>query len=262
MKAGQIFETTFVDGGRDLAMRVISMPRAQISDPSVMSSEEELLGALRLRARYEVPRPSIADAISAVLANTHIEDAARWLQEPPRAVPLIPVELPRRRPREYGGEALYDLWSEGTAAKVPSLDRPPAKRPRRRPKQRSIPKQSMAAREIESFAEEASAELLVPFQRSPLDVYSFSDLFQLAGEARAWLVTAGTNPLVLLKVSGGYLLVQAVLGIGSGIRRGLSEGVEYRLLQLFGAPPSQTPAPTEQTGQEPQDEPGPAAPGT
>jgi hypothetical protein len=78
---------------------------------------------------------------------------------------------------------------------------------------------------------------VVPFQRSPVDLYQVSDLMHAGDAVRAFLVTARTNPLVFLYFGGGgFLLVSTVRGIGGGLRSGLSAGLQYRLLRLFGLP--------------------------
>jgi hypothetical protein len=59
---------------------------------------------------------------------------------------------------------------------------------------------------------------------------------QAAADLGVWLVSPRTNPFLIVEVPGGYLLMRAVQGVGEGVRRGLSEAVHYRLLQLFKVP--------------------------
>ena len=76
-----------------------------------------------------------------------------------------------------------------------------------------------------------------PFQRSPIDLISLPDLVDTADAVRSFIATVRTNPTLLMWLGAagaptGFLLWSAIRGTG----RGLSAGLQYRLLKLFGVP--------------------------
>jgi hypothetical protein len=233
MDRTQLFETTLYDEARELALAVISVPADRLEDPAGVSSPAAVLDALRLRAVAEVPPSNVGDAIAAILANEDVYEAAEWLRQPPNDVPtrlgddvLWLAEPPARAPAARGSDP-------SAIGRLPSEDR--LIRPPRRT-QRKVSKTEPRAEELRSFGKAATAETVVPFRKSPIDFYQVGDLLEGAEAARTFLVTVRSNPLILIYFAGGFLLVSAVIGAGQGVRRGVSGGLQYRLLKKFGVP--------------------------
>jgi hypothetical protein len=220
----QLFETTLYSEDDDVALAVVSVPTEYLPDRSLASSPAEVLAALRLRPVAEVPSSNVADALAAVLATRTATDAAQWLAEPPEAVPTaLGDDL------AVFAEALI---SDRRIPERQALYEPPERRLRPPRPPQEVPKADPRARELRQFAEGAAVDAVVPFQRSPIDLYQLPDLFQLAGASRVLLTTVQSSPLVMVWVAGGFLIFSAIRGAG----RGISAGLKYRLLRLFGLP--------------------------
>jgi hypothetical protein len=226
----ELFETTLIQ--QDFALGVVSIPLSLVHARAEVATAERLIDRLGLLPAARIPSGALDQAITALIVNETVDGVVNWLREPPRPVTLdlTPVTL--------SPGILFDL------ERPPRLDleHPPkrrqaplAKRPAR-PRKPRPSKDSAKAREIEEAATEFARDAIVPYARSPVDLTALSELFHGAAEFGIWLVSPRTNPFLILEVPGGYLLLRAVQGIGEGLRRGLSEGVHYRLLQLFKVP--------------------------
>jgi len=84
---------------------------------------------------------------------------------------------------------------------------------------------------IDLLCDEATSGCAIRYR-----LYSLSDLIEMGDGVRVWVVTARSEPLLLLTIPPGYLLCQAVVGVGKGLRNGLAQGVRYRLLKLLKVP--------------------------
>jgi hypothetical protein len=226
MQAGSVYETTFIDVERDLAFTAVSLPRSRAISRHIDSAG--LLDAIGLRALLEFPGGYLADAVSALLATDDADEAATWLLEPPDVVPAIDLRRPAQWPeRSIVAEDQTRLLTPSPPSRAPRTPKLPRKPP---------PKNSPEAQELQAFARLAVTEPEVPFAQSPVDLHSLNDLFAQAAHAGAWLSTARKHPVVLAEAAGGWLLLHTTIGIAGGIRRGLSDGVRYRILKIFGAP--------------------------
>jgi hypothetical protein len=221
---GAVYSATFVDATEDglFAIEVISMP----TEDSEVSTLESVLEGLRLRAEYEIPGAYLAEALAATLATRDVVVAADWLRSSPEPVPL---EAPTEAGRRTVDTNSLDLFILDEREEPSSR---PYKRPRRDTK--FVSPVSPESDRLRYFTRDVLERQVVPFRQSPLDLHSLQTLLHAAQGERAWLVTAGTRPLVLAKVAGGYLLFKAVKGVGKGVEGGLAAGVQYRILKLFG----------------------------
>jgi hypothetical protein len=224
----QLFETALYSEDHHVALTVVSVPTEHLPDGErLASSPASVLSALRLRPVAEVPPQYLSDALTAILVTNDADEAAQWL-----------VETPDPAPVELGDDvkALKARWisDDRAPSDVLVIERsrtsvaksPPHHRPRKVPKEK-------AKEELREFTRDVANDSLVPFQKSPIDLYQISDLLR-AGEAmRTFVVTVQSNPIVLVWLSsGGFLIASAVRGTG----RGLSAGLQYRLLKHFGVP--------------------------
>jgi hypothetical protein len=217
----QLFETTLYSEDEDLAIAVVSVPTENLPDRSFALSPRDVFSALRLRPVAEVPPANVADALTAILATRDADDAAQWLAEPPQAVPitlgadLAPLaEVPRL---DAHGAAELGTGDTSVAS---------ARAPRR---VREVPKADPRAADLREFARDAADDAFVLFQRSPIDLYQLPELLNAS---RVLIATVQSNPLVVIWTIGGFFVYSAVRGAG----RGISTGVQYRLLRLFGLP--------------------------
>ena len=216
MDVKHVFETTLFDEGRDLALAVLSVAPEAVT--AQVESPEAVMRTLKVTPVAEVPSQALGDLLAAVLATTDVDDTFTWLLEPPNPVELIPLDRPGTV--SYGQLAPDMAWG----------DKPPEKAALK------LEKGSSRAQELEAFAKEAAASGFVPFRESPLDFYPLWEILEGQDELRAYLVTVRKTPLAFLWLAGGFLLVNAVVGAGKGIRSGLSAGLRYRILQRFGLP--------------------------
>jgi hypothetical protein len=218
----ELFETTLI--GQDFAIGVISIPLSLVPIRDEAATAERLIDNLGLSTAARIGARDFDQAITALVVNETVDDVLEWLDRPPRPVP---IEL-----------VAPTIASAAHRELPPRLDhgRLPAKRQTTRPKRPRPPKESAKAREIEDAAAQFARQAVVPYARSPADITSLSDLVQGATELAIWLVSPRTNPFLIVEVPAGYLLIRTVQGVGEGLRRGLSEGVHYRLLQLFKVP--------------------------
>lgn len=248
MEPSPLYETTLVDSDSDLALTITSIPASAIEGPAAHSAPA-LLRALRLRVVAEVPTRHIADALTALLVTTDVYETEAWLRSAPNPVPLIGPG----HPESDIDELLLDRWSDEGWAALPSETLPQLPKKSRAPKHfpKPITKPEALERGVNQFANNAVSDPLVPFQRSPVQLLSMPELLQVGGAVRALLVTARSNPLLLVDAAVGYLLFQAVIGAGQGIRTGMAQGVRYRLLKLLGAPTHEPDAPSEDQGEDP-----------
>jgi hypothetical protein len=233
--ARQLFDTTLYGEDKDVAVAVVSVPTEYLPDPALASSPGNVLAALQLRAVAEVPPSHFADALAAILATTNAEDAAVWLAEPPD-----PVSIAVGEDLESFGVAWSYQVDEDLLPRAPELPPPEEIYARdlsehyaRPPKTGEwVPKDHPRAEDLREFARDAATEAYVPFQRSPVDLFGITDLLQVADATRVLITTVRTNPLLLAFVGGGFLIFSGVRGAG----KGLSAGLQYRLLKLFGLP--------------------------
>lgn len=245
----QLFETTIGDETVDLALAITSVPLPPVG-PSQGASRIEsrltpdvFLREVRLYPVAEIPAARLSDAIAALLATRDVADTEAWLRQEPDPVPLLKfrVDEPWISARAFQlDEGPSSGFSDADALVAIGSSAP--ERLKKRPKD-VISKREAVALGYQQFARESLAESVVPFRRSPLDVYAMPDLLQAAGALRVFLVTARSNPMLAIELAGGYLLYSAVRGTGQGIRTGLAEGVRYRILRLLAreqadAPPA------------------------
>lgn len=66
-----------------------------------------------------------------------------------------------------------------------------------------------------------------------MDMHQLGNLLEYG---QAFLTTVGKNPLFLVTVPGGYLLLSAVRRTGEAVRLGIAQGLRYRILLLFEVP--------------------------
>lgn len=228
MKLKQLFETTLYGEDPEAALSVLSVPVSH-GGHGPAASPAYVLYELRLRPVAEVPPGYLADALAAILAADHAYEAADWLREPPNPTPVA-----------LGEDVLWLEPPAGGAsdAEVPQLVpsrsddwddfRVPSSKPRRK-----VAKTDPRARELREFAGDVAKGGVVPFQRSPIDLVQLPDLLQAGEAARTFIVTVRSNPLVFVWLSGGgFLLASALRGTG----KGLSAGLQYRVLKWFGVP--------------------------
>jgi hypothetical protein len=236
MDSRQLFETTVYDEGLDVAIGIVTVPTEALPTARLASSPAQLLDALSLRTVGEVRRAHLPDAIAAMVATDDVSETVEWLEEPPN---VVPVELPPDvlglvHAREIG---VPRLRADESRLPPNNLQALPKRRHRER---RKISKGDPMAEELHGFAQAATQDALVPFQQSPLDIYSISEVLRLGDEVRTFIVTVGKTPHLLLLVPGGFMLWSTVRGAASGVRSGLyggiSAGLKYRLLKLFGLP--------------------------
>jgi hypothetical protein len=174
----------------------------------------------------------LSSALTALVVNDSVQDVLEWLQTPPNVVEVHRLEWspPSAADRRLLRDEETYLRDEGTRLEIRSV-------PERLVRRRERPsKDSAESADIEAAIADIAQDAVVPYARSPVDLTSLSELLHTAQDFSAWLVTPRSNPFFLLDLPVGYLLVRAVQGVGQGVRRGLSEGVHYRLLQLFKVP--------------------------
>ncbi len=94
------------------------------------------------------------------------------------------------------------------------------------------------------FAEYLAFEAIVPWESSPLGSKALATLITSTGAAGAALGYGATGePIVLLTVPAGIVIVGTALGLGAGAATGLAEGVRYRIRRLMGVPDDEPQAP-------------------
>jgi hypothetical protein len=183
---------------------------------------------LGLTPHARLGKQALPEAITALVVNDAVDDVVRWLEAPPRAVELETSESWFLRD--------YAIPQQ----RLPPVDEPRARAERRsqpKPKrERQIEKTSVDAIAIQAAVGEVASDAVVPFAQSPVDITSLNQLLSGAAGLSGWIVSPRTNPFLLIEMPAGYLLLRTVQGIGQGIRRGLSDGVYYKLLQLFKVP--------------------------
>jgi hypothetical protein len=225
-KRPELFETVLV--AREFALGVVSIPLSTLPREEEAATAEELLDRIGLIPHARLPSDAFSKALTALVVNESVDEVVNWLTTPPDAVELERFEF-RRAP---SAGAIYFEYDE-----VRGLEPPRSTPPRAKPKPKAkIEKSSADTADIQAAMGDVAADAVVPFARSPVDITSLNELLQGAANLSAWLVSPRTNPFLLVELPAGYLLVRAVQGVGQGIRRGLSEGVYYRLLQLFKVP--------------------------
>jgi hypothetical protein len=229
-----LFETTLYSEEPEVALAVVSVPTEHLADQHLASSPANVLSALRLRPIAEVPPAYLVDALTAILATTDAQEAAQWLSEPPNSAPVdlghdvegLEVQWTHEDRLEAQPSPADERRSSRSSEGKRRLAGPPVIR-------RKVSKSDPEADELREFARDVAADAVVPFQRSPVDLFQLSDLLQIEEAARIFLATVRTNPIVLAWVGGGGFLVASAL---RGAGRGLSGGLQYRLLKLFGLP--------------------------
>jgi len=227
----QLFETTLYGEGQNAALVVVSVPTDRLTTIVPASSPADVMQALLLRPVAEVPSAYLGDALASILATTSADEAARWLSEPPKPAP---VKLGPDLEQMLVNEGFDRSVARGYARSVPGREVPStwARSTPRRKERRKISKDEPRTEELREFGRDIAKGAVVPFQRSPIDLYAIDNLVELGDAARTFVVTVRSNPLALVWVPGGFLLCSALRGTG----RGLSAGLQYRLLRLFGLP--------------------------
>lgn len=224
VRRAEVFETTLIQ--QDFALGVISLPRSAMSAEAQSLDVQEIIARLGLETHARLSATHLRQALAALVVNDSVVDLVNWLEASPNAVPLERVsptaakDLDQRVPRPSG------IRSSG-GPRYGSSPREPKRR---------LEKSSVDVAALESAIAETASEAVVPFAQSPVDMTSLWALVQGVQHASSWVVSPRTNPFVIVEIAGGLFLFRTVQGIGEGVRRGLSEGVHYKLLQLFKVP--------------------------
>jgi hypothetical protein len=226
-KRPELFETVLV--APEFALGVVSIPLSTLPRGGEAATAEELLDRIGLIPHARFPSEALSKALTALVVNESVDEVVDWLATPPDEVELNRFEVRAAAPYATAPYIDYDVvWAPEPPRRIPS---PAQSRPK--PK---IQKASADALDLQAAMGDVAADAVVPFARSPVDITSLSELLQGSANFSAWVVSPRTNPFLLVELLPGYLLVRAVQGVGQGIRRGLSDGVYYKLLQLFKVP--------------------------
>jgi hypothetical protein len=213
----------------EFALGLTSIPASSLRSEVEPRNAEGLIEELGLVPWARMTNVALPKVLTALVVNETAEEMTQWLLAPPD---VVEIEVLERPTAGLGGS-----HADRSAPREPRSHAPTRRRlPGPKEERRKLPKGSADAARLEQAVAVATAESVLPFARSPVDMTALNELLNQAQGATTWIVSPRTNPFVLLELPVGFILIRAVQGVGQGIRRGLSDVVYYKLLRLFRVP--------------------------